>query len=66
MSRREMHQYPTQEQKFWLYRVCIPLPISFLHVEDADQIRESKEWTEKGKAMLTVSGSSIIVHFQLN
>lgn len=32
-----------------LYRVPIPLSISDLHVEDADQIRESKEWMEKGQ-----------------
>lgn len=32
-----------------LYRVPIRLSISDVHVEDADQIIESKEWREKGQ-----------------
>lgn len=32
-----------------MYRVTIPLSISRLHMEDTDQIRESREWTERGQ-----------------
>lgn len=39
-----------------MYRVTILLSISRLHMEDTDQIRESREWTERGQGYLIVSG----------
>lgn len=44
-----------------MYRVTIPLSISRLHMEDTDQIRESREWTERGQGYVN---SFRPVHFQ--